>query len=262
MFIAPFLPEDLDDLLELEPPDWEWLLAHMRWNLATPYCFPLKAVFGEALVAGVGNALAHNGTGWVGPRFVHPHFRDKGVSALLLQAQVDALETQGCRSVTAVVNDEERPLFEALEFRAEGNYIRFADGQCEAPTEDEVELFEPHHAMGVLHLDQRASGEDRRAWISEHLYAGRLYISKGRVLGTYLPLLGEGLVLADNAHAGEELLRWHLPHVTSVVVPEANTVAVEFLRLRKYTEEARMVRMVRGERVPWKPQMEYVRISD
>jgi GNAT superfamily N-acetyltransferase len=255
MHTAPLLPEDLDELLELEPPNWERLLAHMRFNLATPYCFPLKAVFGEALVVGVGHALMHNGTGWVGPRFVHPRFRDNGVDTLLLKALVDVLAAHGCRSVSALVHAAERPLLEAMDFRVDGELVQFTGGSCETPTEDNVELLEPQHTLGVVHLDRRASGEDRRTWIGEHLYAGRVYVRQGRVQGIYLPLLGEGLVLADNAHAGEELLRWHLPYVTSVVIPEANTAAVEFLHLRKYTEHAHLVRMVRGEAVPWKPEM-------
>jgi GNAT superfamily N-acetyltransferase len=259
LITAPFLPEDLDALVELEPPDWEGLLAHLRWKLATPYALVLKAVLGEALVAGVGSALVHNGTAWIGALHVHPGIGERGVEAALVQALVHAVEAQGCRLVSAVVREAQVPLFESLHFHADGAHLRLAGGRCEDPTEDEVELLEPRHALGVWRLDQRASGEDRRTWINEHLYAGRVYVHRNRVQGIYLPLLGEGLVLADNAHAGEELLRWHLQQVTSVVVPEANPAAVDFLRLRKYTEVERSVRMVRGDRVAWRPEMEFAR---
>ncbi|MBK7556071.1 MAG: hypothetical protein IPI55_16130 [Flavobacteriales bacterium] len=70
--------------------------------------------------------------------------------------------------------------------------------------------------MGVLHLDKLAYGEDRRELISEHFYASRVFMHKGRVLGTYMPLLMDELIVAENSYAGCELLRWHLPHVTEV----------------------------------------------
>jgi hypothetical protein len=262
LITAPFLPDDLEALVELEPPDWEGLLAHLRWKLATPYALVLKAVLGEALVAGVGSALVHNGTGWIGALHVHPGIGERGVEAALVQALVHALEAQGCRSVSAVAREAQVPLFESLHFHADGAYLLLAGGRCEAPTADEVVLCAPHHFLGLLHLDQRASGEDRRTWIGEHLFASQVYMRAGRVRGSYLPLLGAGLVLADQPQAGEELLRWHLQHTVNVVVPEANAVAMEFLQLRNYTEQERLVRMVRGERVLWRPAMEYSRVHD
>lgn len=258
MTIAPFTLDDIElDLVELEPADLDALEGRVRWHLSTPYAIAIKSIFGEALISGMGTAIVHNGTGWIGERVMMPRFRGPELEAELVTALVFELRERGCISCSVVIAEDQRAHYEALGFKADGIYVTYAGGKCEAPTLDEVELFEPQHSMGVLHLDKLAYGEDRRELVSEHFYASRVFVSKGRVLGTYMPLLIDGLIVAGNTFAGLELLRWHLPHVTEVTLPEGNLAAVEFLQERKYTEQGRLLRMVHGPHVPWRPEMVY-----
>ena len=74
-------------------------------------------------------------------------------------------------------------------------------------------------------------------------------------------LLGEGLLIAQSAFVGEELLRWHLPHVTEIWVPEQNSAAVDFLQRRGYQEADRVTRMGRGPALDWRPEMIFGRIG-
>lgn len=261
--VLPFTLEDIEfDLAELEPADWEAMAARIRWHLSTPYAVALKSIFGEALVSGLGLAIAHNGTGWIGDRLMHPRFRGPELEGELLAGLLVELESKGCATQSALVEEASVPVFNAHGFVPDGYYVTYGGGQCEVPTLDEVELFEPHHSLGVLRLDKLASGEDRRSLMSEHFYASRIFVSKGRVQGNYMVLLGEGLIVAENAFAGEELLRWHLPHVTEVTLPEANHAAIEFLQQRKYTELRRVLRMRRGPALPWRPEMHWGRIGN
>ncbi len=263
MTIAPFTLEDIEfDLAELEPADWDAMAARIRWHLSTPYAVALKSIFGEALVSGLGLAIAHNGTGWIGDRLMHPRFRRPELEGDLVSALLKQLEAKGCSTVSILAAEAAIPLFERQGFVPEGWYVTYAGGQCEAPTLDEVELFEPHHSLGVLRMDKLASGEDRRILISEHFYASRIFVKNGKVLGNYMVLLGEGLIVAENTFAGEELLRWHLPHVAEVTLPEANAAAIEFLQQRKYTEQRRVLRMRRGPALPWRPEMVWGRIGN
>ena len=109
----------------------------------------------------------------------------------------------------------------------------------------------------MLHHDKQPYGENRRDLVSEHFYARRVFMHKGRVLGTYMPLLMDELIVAENSYAGCELLRWHLMHNAQVTLPEGNAAALEFLQQHKYTEHARLLRMVHGPHVPWRPEMVY-----
>lgn len=258
MTIAPFTLEDIEfDLVELEPADLDAMEGRVRWHLSTPYAVVLKSIFGEALISGLGTAIIHNGTGWIGERLMMPRFRGWELEAELVSGLLLELRERGCTSCMVMVEEHQQTHYEALGFQADGIYVTYAGGQCEAPTLDEVELFEPHHSMGVLHLDKQAYGEDRRALVSEHFYASRVFMRKGRALGYYVPLLIDGPIVAENSFAGFELLRWHLPHVTEVTLPEGNAAALEFLQERKYTEQRRLLRMVHGPRVPWRPEMVY-----
>lgn len=263
MTIAPFELEDIEfDLAELEPADWDAMAARIRWHLSTPWAVALKSVFGEALVSGLVLGIAHNGSGWIGDRLMVPRFRGDELETGLVRAACEALEAQGCTSISVLVEESKQALYAGLGFVEQGAYVNYADGQCEVPTLDEVELCEPHHSLGILRLDKLASGEDRRVLISEHFYASRIFVNKGRVQGNYMVLLGESLIVAENTFAGFELLRWHLPHVTHIWLPEANTAAVEFLQDRKYVERGRVLRMTKGEPLPWRPEMIYGRIGN
>ena len=263
MTIEPFTLEDIEfDLAELEPADWDAMAARIRWHLSTPYAVALKSIFGEALVSGLGLAIAHEGSGWIGDRLMHPRFRGAELEGELVSALVKELEAQGAATQSVLAEESSIPVLEAQGFVPEGHYITYGGGQCEVPTLDEVELCEPHHSLGILRLDKLASGEDRRTLISEHFYASRIFVNKGKVQGNYMVLLGEGLIVAENTFAGEELLRWHLPHVTEITLPEANAAAIEFLQLRKYTEQRRVLRMVRGPKLNWRPEMLWGRIGN
>jgi GNAT superfamily N-acetyltransferase len=263
MTIAPFTLEDIEfDLAELEPADWEDMAARIRWHLSTPYAVAIKSIFGEALVSGLGLAIAHNGSGWIGDRLMHPRFRGPELESELVSALLKELEAKGCATVSVLAAEAAIPPLTELGFVPDGHYVTYAGGQCEVPTLDEVELFEPHHSLGVLRLDKLASGEDRREVMSEHFYASRIFVNKGKVQGNYMVLLGEGLIVAENAFAGEELLRWHLPHVTEITLPEANHPAIEFLQQWKYTEQRRVLRMVRGPKLSWRPEMVWGRIGN
>ncbi|MBZ0207283.1 MAG: hypothetical protein K8H89_13225 [Flavobacteriales bacterium] len=262
MFTAPFTLADLDELAELEPADWDAMMARLRWHLSTPYATVIKSVFGEALTSGLATGIAHEGSGWVGDRLLMPRFQGPELEGQLVDAVLKELKEYDCATVSALVEEASVPVFLERGFEHDGAYLRYAGGKSEPPTLDEVELCEPHHSMGILHLDRTASGEQRRVLISEHFYASRIYVEKGRVRGNYMPLLGDGLLLADRPDVGEELLRWHMPHVQEVWVPEANPVAREFLAIRGYTEQGRRFRMHQGPALPWRPEMVYGWISE
>ena len=256
----PTLPLTLQDLEA--PAGREFigsatLLARLRWHLCTPYAVAFKSVHGDNLTTGLGMAIAHQGSGWLGQRLMLPGHQGREQEGGLLDALIAALHARGCTTISAVVDEASTPLFTARGFAHEGNYLCHAGGQCEHPSLSEVELCAPRHSLGMLHLDRSASGEDRRALVSEHFYFSRIYMERGHVRGCYMPLLGDGHILAHRPDVGAELLRWHLPHVAHVWVPEANPAAREFLELRGYSVQARRMRMRLGPALPWQPAMEY-----
>jgi len=61
-------------------------------------------------------------------------------------------------------------------------------------------------------------------------------------------------VLAENTETGLELLKlWQSSRGQSIVVPEANVLALEYLKARGFQEIDRRPRMTLGSDVDWRP---------
>lgn len=206
MSVSQLTVEDLAALNTLDAAIRAPLMARLRWHIGTPYAFTLKHTGPSGTVALLGTAIAHHGTGWLGNCVALPS--GTGVSETELQeALLTELRVRGCSTVSAAVDEDRVSPMTRMGFISEGGYLCYGGGSCEEPTLDEVELCEPRHVLGILHLDRKASGEDRSSLVGEHLYTGRIYTEKGRVRGCYLPILGDGPILADRPDVGEELLR-------------------------------------------------------
>jgi Acetyltransferase (GNAT) family/Acetyltransferase (GNAT) domain len=217
-------------------------------------------VHGEEII-GMGNALCHAGTAWLGQLVVRPSHRGHGVGRAIIEALLQHIEARGCTAVSLSTPPDHVLLFQRFGFVPVSGYVRYTGGTSEQPTHPGTTVFEPQHTLGLLRLDQLASGEDRRVLLLEHSYAGQVHVRKGHVLGYYLPLLGEGLIVASDAFVGAELMRWHLVNGPTLVVPEENAAAIAHLVEGGYSAQERVVRMQRGTPVPWRPQLVFGRIN-
>jgi hypothetical protein len=257
MSISRLTVEDLTALDALDPAMRARMMARLRWHISTPYAVAFKHTGPSGTATGLGTAIAHQGTGWLGNCIMLPGTGRCIAEAELREALLAELRGRGCSTVCTVVEEDQVSAWTRMGFVTESSYLCYAGGSCGEPTLDEVELCEPRHVLGILNLDRKASGEDRRSLVGEHLYVGRIYTENGRVRGCYLPLLGDGLILADRPDAGEELLRWHLSHVREIWLPEANAAARAFLEQHGYSWRGRRLRMRLGDALNWQPAMVY-----
>lgn len=254
--IRPLTSNDLHAAAQLTAGDPRVLLAHLRWQLHTPYARTFVVQRDERSV-GVACSIQHAFSAHIGHVFIQPEHRRTHLGRALVQHLLDHLEANGCATQSTQVPNADLPFWRSLGFNATGSYVRYSGGLHIDASRDEVLLLEPSHAFALLHLDQRATGEDRRALLLEHRFAAHAYVEGGQVRGGMLPLLGHGLVLANSAAVGLELQRWLLPHQTHIVVPEANTAACAHLHERKYVAHAGGVRLVRGTQLPYRPELIY-----
>jgi len=254
--IRPLSSADLHAAAQLTAGDCNALLCHLRWQLHTPYAHAFVLQQGEHLV-GLACSIQHAFSAHIGHVFVHPEHRRKQLGSTLIQHLLNHVEANGCATQCTQVPEADLPFWQAMGFHAQGRYLCYSGGLHIDASRDEVLLLEPQHTLALLRLDERATGEDRRALLLEHRFAAHAYVSQGQVLGGMLPLLGHGLVLADSPAVGLELQRWLLPHQAHIVVPEANGAACAHLIERTYTPESAGVRMVRGPLLPYRPELVY-----
>jgi GNAT superfamily N-acetyltransferase len=254
-------------------PAWRAILDG-GWGDRRPalsFClrFPLADVYvaeaGDGSIVGTSIAARHGSTGWIGLVFVAPALRGQGLGRRLTEVALQRLRELGCRSVLLAASDLGLPIYQRLGFLPFGAYTiltREAAG-LEVPHHPDVRPLQPAELDAVCRLDQRVSGEDRRAAIAT--LGGRH--GQGWVLGSADEVRGYALrtpwglgpaVASDPAHGRlllDVLLRHrHTAPRVSVTVPTDNHLARAHLAAHGFQEQRSLPRMVLGEPVPWRPE--------
>lgn len=230
------------------------LLGRMRWLVSTPYAHTVCASDPER-VFGWAGAVRFGSSAWITDLFLARNQRTTAMPRTLVDHLITELEAADCSTITVQVRQEHIAQWRDAGFVEQGAFLHYSGGKFYQATRDEVVHFEPQHNLGVLHLDKRASGEDRTTYLMEHYYLGRVYESAGRVHGLSLALSGHGLIIADDPAIGLELQRWHFPTQDYIIIPEGNTAAHEHLVERQYAVQPAGMRMVRGPLPTYRPEL-------
>ncbi|MBX2980081.1 MAG: hypothetical protein KF905_12355 [Flavobacteriales bacterium] len=255
----PHTEQDLLSLLRhcTAPPPR--LLGHLRWCLHTPQAHVLVA-----RAQGRAQALAtvlHHGDGLQVLRWLrcHPAATDNALHVLLqgllalrraagqVPLVLQALPADACWWQQAGFVEQA-----ALETWEPDPEERFAEAE-----RAEVVPLEAVHSMALLRLHHRATGQQHTQLLLEHSYASRVYATAQGVHGVLLPLLGDGLIVADHPAAGLELQRWLLPAQAHLVVPEGNRAAAAQLEGWGYCVASTSLRLVLGTPPPFRPELIY-----
>jgi hypothetical protein len=226
MRIYPFLPQDLAQVPELSSTEPAALLALLRWHLRTPYATVLKSMHGEALLTGALALVRHGASARIAALHMHPAFAGDALAEALLLAARAAVQAAPVRYVDDGTHARALVL---AGYVPESRYARCAGGSALEQVVQGVAPFCPEHVLALLRLDLKATGEDRREQLLEHLYGAQVHTIGGRAHGYYLPLLGGGYVCATSPAAGQELMCWQLQRTGGVVVPLANKAAMDRL---------------------------------
>lgn len=215
----------------------------MRWLVRTPYAVLLQAqAHGEVL--GCMGALRF-GTDARIVLLSAPN-ADAPLREALIDALVKRLRAEGMERITAIVNTRDESCWQAHGFVAREQLLRLHGGRFVQATHDAVVPMEPCHRLGVMHLDRKATGiAQRSALLQEFEFLAQVYLEGNAVRGFVLPLLGDGLIVADSLYAGLELQRWLLPHQAHLLLP-SNSPGLAHLSERGYAHEAVGARMVLG----------------
>ena len=217
------------------------LLARVRWHLHTPYATVLAAWHGEQL-AGLATGWRLNGAACITTVVVRPDA--PAVHTALAEALLAALVPDGAPCVVHA-SPAHAARWTALGFAPQHALVRVAGVRFAEAQRPAVALLEPPHWLGVFRLDRLASGLDRRPLLLEHAYLAQVYTEQGRVRGFYLPLLGDGLIVADDPAVGLELQRWLFPVQPQLLLPESSPV-LEVLSARAAAVSTEAVCLVRG----------------
>lgn len=265
--IDSFTAHDLPALDALQPEGWTSLLPAFELYLARGFAFPVKYLR-DGEVVGVSNSSRFGPAAWLSHVIVHADHRGQGIAARLLDHLLERLDSQGVATVSLIATEAGRPLYLKKGFTDELEYVflecgnAVAGGQTtDGPAHPRLRAARASDAPTLLHLDRQACGEDRRELLAPHLAEATVWEADGVCRGFWLPGLGEGLVVAEEASAGCELLAARLTKQSKVALPAANQTALCFLADRGWREVRRAWRMRRGPALDWRPRMIWSRIG-
>lgn len=262
MLFEPFLPADLALLKPLEPEGWGNLEPRFAFFLDHDFCSPWKIRAGDQLAA-VGAAILFKGSAWLACIITHPGFRHRGLGKEMTVHLAGQVKRHAVHSIQLIATDMGFPLYRQLGFELLEEYLHFARGADMAAPGEVLGLhpLEDKHLEGVLNLDRKLSGEDRRTLLWSHREDAFVYNWEDKLRGFYFPRLGEGLIVAEDAEAGLALLQHRAAGRDHAAVPLSNTAALSWLRSHGWKELRTSRRMYLGNKPDWLPTSMYNRIN-
>lgn len=262
MVVEKITADDINKLHELQPEGWPDIIQHFQFYVSSKFCHPIKIVTSDKIV-GIGSAIFHGDSAWLGHIIVPPAFRNKGIGKVVTKTLIDIVEASKIKTISLIATDLGEPVYTKLGFEKNTDYKFYKrDEPSELPVDTKhVKDAEPEAFAEILELDRQVSGEDRSALLNPHLPAGKLYMDKFGVQGFYLPTLGEGLIEAKQAQAGLELLKFSLSTKTFYVLPTENRAATETVEYLNFKCVRSAARMSLGKRLNFRPEFLFNRIG-
>ncbi len=252
-------------LRNFPPEDWSLdLPAFVALHFGQSYFYPIIAEDREQVV-GYANGILHGSVGWLGNIIVAPEFRRQGIGHELTVHLAEYLKSRGCTSQLLIATEMGKNIYCRIGFHPVAEYS-FYKGNPAHPSRHSHAIREigVDDIPAVASLDREMTGEDRFQLINRFLSQAWVYAPdpSAGIRGAYLPEFGAGLIIARDAEAGLELLKFRLGRgETAATVPSANTAAREFLEREGFELTRTAPRMVLGNDVPWKPELLYNRAT-
>ena len=247
-------------------------LASDYWDF-NPSLFPgfhpekgLYKAFGgfieEKLVC-YGDVLINGNIGWLSNIVVSPEYRIKGFGQALTSNLINYLKNQACKTILTMASESSKVNFQKLGFLTSSIYC-VLKGRLLNPASvpQNIREIRPDDSEQIFALDKSATSEDRRKLFSNSMHQGWVFSSSEpeKVLGFYIPEVGDGPVIASDLNAGLQLLQLkHSLYLKDAIIPCENKSAVDFLKIYHFRETGMIYRMFIGDDLDLKQDMIFSR---
>jgi GNAT superfamily N-acetyltransferase len=262
MIIRKLKYREIDVLKGFPPEEWHFdIISFMKLHFGKNYFFPLVAENSGEIV-GVGNGIYTGRSAWLGNIIVREDERGRGIATRITQSLLNNLQKMNCTSFLLIATKQGEPLYRKLGFETTDHYHFFKITKPMPPPEQShIRNIAGVNTEMLLKLDRLATSEDRQELLSEFTGKGFLF-SKHDANGFYLSDFDQGLIVANKPEAGLSLLQLKVSMGTqSVVIPDKNTTALEFMVQMGYRSHGSAPRMLLGDPLNWKPEYIYSRAA-
>jgi len=245
--IQPFTTDDLLRIRHLQPDGWQDIGSFLRFYVNDQNCRAYK-IEDEHRIVAIGAFILHAQTAWLAHIIVAPEVRRKGLGVLMTRHLIESAESHGRATQLLIATKMGQPLYGQLGFHRSCDYLFYdLPTGIEDTYRDGVQRMEPADIPEILDLDREASGEDRQSLLSSSFKNALVHRGGGSVRGYYLPNLGEGLVVARDAEAGQALMHSRMADTdTAPVLPDGNHAAHQWLKDTGLAVKSTAARMVRN----------------
>lgn len=261
MIIEKIIENDIQYISEFQPDGWPDIIPVFKFYIKNSFCHPIKAMINNKIV-GVGSGISFGKTAWLAHIIVNPEFRKKGIGTLIVNYLCNFLKENGVFTISLIATELGFPVYQKTGFIEQTEYIFFDRVEVlKNHISKSINYFSSQDVEDIFFLDKKISGEDRSIIIKEKLQNSFLYKKKNKILGYYLPDLGEGLIIADDIEAGIELMKLRYMKLNKGALPIDNKDGIQFLKDNGFKETKRAKRMIFGEKLKWNPSKLFNRIA-
>lgn len=248
MQMTALQPADFDKLADIQPIEWYDPIPIHAFYFQASYCFAFKMeVNGQPI--GVGTVIYHKEVAWLAHILVHKDHQRKGLGKAITSYLVDHALSKGINCIYLIATDMGAPVYSKLGFKVETEYIIYKDIELNLGHEvsKNIHPYTKQYKAEIFALDQSVTGECRIDSLCLNLNTGYVYLNNNKVIGFYLPNLGDGLIIASNEEAGQALMLMRLKgEHTTAIFPKDNKNAIGFMEVLKVKPSGFMKRMVYG----------------
>ena len=253
---------EIDVLKSFPPEEWHFdIISFMKLHFGKNYFFPVVAENSGEIV-GVGNGIFTGRSVWLGNIIVHEEERGRGIGTMITKYLIDMLGKMNCTSFLLIATSQGEPMYHKLGFETTDHYHFFRISKSiPPPNHSYLRKISDVNIEMLLKLDRLATCEDRQELLSEVAGNGYQY-TKCESSGFFLPEFDQGLIVANQPEAGLSLLQLKISMgMQSVVLPDKNRTALEFMMQMGYKPHASAPRMLLGNPLNWKPELIYSRAA-
>ena len=261
MEINPLTGRDLSRIAHLQPDGWMPIGPPFLFYTENKFCFPLKVEIGDTIV-GIGAAIIHRKTSWLGHIIVDASYRNQGIGTAITKKLMDLVLGKGYKTILLIATVLGAPVYKKLGFEKEGEYIFLRDGRVPDYHSHVAIPFDQRYQRTIIEMDNLISGETRTNLFEPHYNKAMLIVENNELKAFYMPTLGEGLIEASTTNAGLELMRIkYSKDITYAAIPEQNKAGLSFLSANGFKDYRRGIRMCYGKNIAWQPENIYGRIG-
>ena len=263
--IREYKKSDLQILSKIFPPDWNFDFEKFIFQFFDRDFYKGSTLTANGKVIGFGNLMIFEKHAWLGNIVVDESYRKQGFGSKITKYLIGLGNKTRVETFNLIATESGEHVYRKLGFENESIYDFYKiSGQNE---KFEINYLIQQAGLidlpNIIELDYSVTGEKREKLIESFLLSCKLiFDNNSNLKGFLIENLGDGLIISNETVFGIELLKYKLnKNYKSIIIPENNIQAREFLTQNGFIKYKSVPKMIRGKLYNWKPECVFSRAT-